>query len=269
MREGDGVFASLPQQLDEGTYGTLMRRSVGPEARDRFVAVIDCRGEKSLRRSFSRWHEIAHALTLGPQVQLEFPFHRSTDKKPPKERLMDQIAAIVGFWSPLFRPLLLEELCGNGRLCFEVVERVRQRFTDKASFQATLIACVREAPLPVIYLEAKYGLKKHEQRFVESGQGVLFGGVLPEPKLRVPIVIANAEARKAELEMHQNMEVPAGPLIASLFNPEGAAEDNEVKGMENLSLWMHSDGTTLADRNVCLEARLFKGEAFGLVTLAE
>jgi len=99
-RLGDPAFQGLLDDFDDATFATLMRRkAVTASAADVYVAVIDCRGPKGNRRFFSRWHEIAHLLTM--RRQLELPYHRSTDK-PPLERLMDHIAGEIGFFPPLF-----------------------------------------------------------------------------------------------------------------------------------------------------------------------
>src|SRR5207248_2620126 len=63
----DPVFATMRLKFDDPanpTYGALVkRRNAAPDAPDRYVAVIDCRGVKALRRFFTRWHEVAHRLT--------------------------------------------------------------------------------------------------------------------------------------------------------------------------------------------------------------
>jgi len=63
------VFATLRDELGPTTFGlTIKRKHRRPESGDRYVAVIDCRGEKAPRRFFTRWHEVAHLLVLeGPQ----------------------------------------------------------------------------------------------------------------------------------------------------------------------------------------------------------
>ena len=74
----DFVFAAMRVKFEDGdnlTYGALVRRkNVAPDAPDRCVAVIDCRGGKLARRFFTRWHEIAHRLTTDadePQYRSE------------------------------------------------------------------------------------------------------------------------------------------------------------------------------------------------------
>ena len=57
-------------ELDPTTFGlTIKRKHCGPESGDKYVAVIDCRGEKATRRFFTRWHEIAHLLVLEKELR--------------------------------------------------------------------------------------------------------------------------------------------------------------------------------------------------------
>src|SRR5262249_1286877 len=76
--KGEFVFAAQRDGFDDDTFATLIRReNATPSCSDQFVALIDCRGDKAIRRYFTRWHEIAHVLTL-VNGQMALPFHRST-----------------------------------------------------------------------------------------------------------------------------------------------------------------------------------------------
>src|SRR5687767_4022002 len=69
-KEKELAFAALRRDLDPETYATLIRLKRKPgQSEDHYVAIIDCRFEKGMRRFFTRWHEIAHVLTLFEQVQ--------------------------------------------------------------------------------------------------------------------------------------------------------------------------------------------------------
>src|SRR5690349_16741715 len=48
---GEPVFRTLKADLDDKTFATLIeRRKIDGRSHDRYVAVIDCRGEKGARR---------------------------------------------------------------------------------------------------------------------------------------------------------------------------------------------------------------------------
>jgi hypothetical protein len=103
VKLGEGVFAYLKHDFDAETFGATYRRgTVPPDAPDRLVAIIDCRGEKGARRFFTRWHEVAHFLAEPEGEEVETPVRRASDS--PLERLMDEIAAHAGFYEPIFGP---------------------------------------------------------------------------------------------------------------------------------------------------------------------
>jgi hypothetical protein len=260
---GEGAFAHLGKELGEKTFGVLMRRQhAGPADRNHFVAVIDCRGPKLARRYFSRWHEIAHMLTLSDQLAL--PFHRSEDDGSPLERLMDMIAGEVGFYGPLFNPALETALQSAGRLTFHVVEELQASFAPDASFQSTLIACIKRSRLAAAYVEVGLGYKKGERAVLRSGQ-LFLDGTAPEPKLRVLKCSSNPAAKSAKIMFHGNMEVPRCSAVFGRFY--GVVVEERVE-RESLRLWTHSDGSCLGCMDVQLETRRIKDHLIALVTPA-
>ena len=150
----DLVFATMRFRFNDAanpTYGILIRRKdVDVDAPDLYVAVIDCRGKKLARRFFTRWHEIAHRLTMADD-HMEPEFRSARD---PIEQLMDEIAGQVGFYGPIFCPAFERANHGNSLLSFSTIQAVINDAFPTASFQATLCACARQLPTPVIYLEA-------------------------------------------------------------------------------------------------------------------
>ena len=262
---GDGAFEGLRDDFRRPEiFATLMRRkNADPRAHDQYVAVIDCRGAKEARRSFSRWHEIAHLLTL--RRQLQFPYHRSTAKKDGIERLMDAIAGEIGFFPPLFEPLLRKEIKKAKALTFGVVERVRQQFCPNASFHSTLIACAKYHRQPTISLEARMCLRNAEQRVRDSGQAHLFPCPPPEQKLRVEAAVPNKSARNRKLAIHYHMAIPTGSVVyRAFYSPIGT----ELSATENLGSWQHSDGIALPSLPVTVEARHVGDSVISLIVAA-
>jgi hypothetical protein len=248
----DFVFASLRVRFDDTgnpTYGVLIRGKNAPaDALDRYVAVIDCRGSKATRRFFTRWHEIAHRLTAVDE--LDEPVYRS--ERDPIERLMDEIAGHVGFYGPLFEPMFHAAHGGKALLTFETVEAVaRQGFPD-ASFQATLCACTRRLPTPVIYLEAGLGHKEVVKREIEDDSPRLFVYEEPPTELRAARVVANEAALSEQFVIPQNMRVPGSSVIRALFEADG---ERDAASREDLAHWSDSKGKRLEGRAVAVEAR--------------
>jgi hypothetical protein len=248
----EGAFASLRDDFARpGVFATLLRRAnTDPRAHDQYVAVIDCRGVMEARRAFSRWHEIAHLLTLGRQLQ--FPYHRSTANKDAMERLMDAIAGEIAFYSPLFEPILQQEVRKSKALTFEVIEAVRQRFCPHASFHSCLIACAKNYRGPAISLELGMCLKNSEQAQMNSEQVDLFLGETPAERLRVLAAVPNKIARQAKLGIHYHMAVPSPSVIFQAFNSE---TPTDFRAIENLGMWQHGDGDALPACRVTVEAR--------------
>jgi hypothetical protein len=245
----DFVFAAMRTKFDDGenpTYGALVRRNVADDAPDRFVAVIDCRGGKLARRFFTRWHEIAHRLTTHADQGATEPAYRS--EQDPLERMMDEIAGHVGFYGPYFEPVFAVAHGGKGLLTFETVEAVRRGGFAEASFQATLNACAKRLPTPVLYLEAMPAHKKEAKRSLATPS--LFGDGPPPGELRAVKVVPNEAAQREKFVIPTNMRVPPASVIYRLFTEEAG----DGSGREDLS-WWESQGKKLDGRAVAVEAR--------------
>jgi hypothetical protein len=234
----------------------VQRRNAGADDPDRFVAVIDCRGFKFARRFFTRWHEIAHRLTT--HTDMPEPVFRS--EHDPIERLMDEIAGHVGFYEPIFdghvgfyEPIFdpAYQQCRQGKrhLSLGTVQGVIDAAFPTASFQATLFACSRRLPTPVLYLEAAVAHKKEVRRRMATPS--LFGDDPPPGELRAVKVIPNSAAQEDGFYIPTNMRVPVGSVIHSLFDAEPLTD---ADGQECLSQW-ESQGKTLPKRAVMVEGR--------------
>lgn len=245
------VFAGLRAKFEDDadpTYGALVRRRhAGADDPDRYVAVIDCRGYKLARRFFTRWHEVAHRLTTHADGGETEPGFRG--EHDPIERLMDEIAAHVGFYEPIFAPAFVQATGGNRLLTFGTVEGVIERAFPAASFQATLFACTRRLPTPVLYLEAALAHKKDVKRRMATPS--MFGDDPPPGELRAVKVIPNPAAQEDGFFIPTNMRVPAASVIRRLFDGEPLADGD---GLECLSQW-ESQGKTLERRAVAVAGR--------------
>lgn len=243
------VFAGIRTKFDDAdnmTYGALVQcKNSGPSDPDRFVAVIDCRGSKSARRFFTRWHEIAHRLTT--HADMPEPVYRS--EHDPLERMMDEIAGHVGFYEPIFHPAYQQASEGHRHLKFGTVETIIGSAFPTASFQSTLFACARRLTTPLIYLEAALDHNKQGKRRLQTPS--LFGDDPPPGELRAVKVIPNNAAQQERFTIPTNMRVPAASVIHRLFDADPLTVGN---GEEDLSQW-ESQGKSLEGRAVVVEAR--------------
>jgi hypothetical protein len=247
----DPIFAAMRLKFEDEenlTYGALVRRkNVADDAPDRYVAVIDCRGDKLARRFFTRWHEIAHRMTTHADGGVTEPGYRS--EHDPIERMMDEIAAHVGFYGPIFDPAFRRASGGGPLLTFGTVEAIIRDAFPTASFQATLFACARRMRTPVLYLEAMLNHKKEVRRKLATPS--LFGDDPPPGELRAVKVVPNTAAQRDGFTIPTNMRVPASSVIHRLFAADTLAGS---EGRECLSQW-ESKGKALGARALSIEGR--------------
>ena len=258
----EGVFASMRLKFEDEqnpTYGALVRRkNVTADTRDRYVAVIDCRGDKLSRRFFTRWHEIADRLTT--DADPDEPVYRS--EHDPIEQMMDRVASHVGFYEPVFGPSFDKEMRGKPKLSFDAVENIRRSAFPDASFQSTLFACHRRFFTPIVYLEASLAHKAEDRKDLNQGVAWLFEEMQPVHQLRAVLVVPNQAAQDSKLLIHPNMRIPPSSIIHRLFLDESALQ---TSGLENLGEWEHSGGKRLAKRGVWIEARRVKERVIAIV----
>ena len=206
---------------------------------------------------FARWHEIAHRLTTHADRGATEPAYRS--EHDPLERLMDEIAGHVGFYGPVFDPVFDAAHDGKALLTFGTVEAVRAGCCPEASFQATLNACAKRLPTPLVYLEAALGYKKEERRRNQTPS--LFGDAPPPGELRAVKVIPNGAAQQEGFTIPTNMRVPAASVIRRLFDADHPAGGD---ALEDLSQW-ESRGKTLEQRAVAVEGRKLADRVIAIV----
>ncbi len=70
--KAEKIFAGLDKELSEDVFAITYRRNNRESWEPEFISVIDARGAKAPRVYFSKWHELAHLLTLTDQLRLSF-----------------------------------------------------------------------------------------------------------------------------------------------------------------------------------------------------
>jgi hypothetical protein len=245
LASNEKAFATLKEDLSEDvlaiTYKLLNRK----KWQRPYMSVIDCRGEKRGRTYYSKWHELAHLLTLTDQTRLSFArtHAQAGQAKDPEEALMEVIAGRFGFW----RELLIRH--AEGEVSFEAIECVRMQHCPEASTQASLIGIANAWPSPCILIYAGLGLKKRERDALHQGT---FGfSKAPSPELRALKVQANDLARESNFTIFPNIRVPLRSVIYKVFSGESV----EGEAVENLAWWSTSNGTRLTALRVRVKAR--------------
>jgi hypothetical protein len=255
VAKGELVFATLDTQLGPETFAITFRRRNALPGERAFVSVIDCRGEKAGRAYFSKWHELAHLLTLTDQARLSFcRTHSDAAHRDPEEALMDVLAGEAGFFLDLVTPH------AAGALTFDKLASLREQLCPEASDQASLIGFVRAWPQAALLLRAQPALKKAEQ--AGRSQGSFAFRTPPSPALRAVQVTVNEAAAASELSIPPNMRVPERSLIHRVFS--GIEVSGEAD--EDLSWWTSSDGGRLSALSVHVAARRRGDHVQALVT---
>ena len=211
VKDGERAFANLEAELSDEVFGVTFRLQNRKFAwQQPFVSIIDTRGDKIARSYFTKWHEIAHLLTLTSQRRLVFKrTHSPEDKQDPEERLMDIIAGRLGFFGPIFHRSI------DAHISFEQIEKLRLELCPEASMQASLISFSLNWPTPCLLLRAELGFNKSEKASLNQSSFSFMDA--PEPVLRAVTVTANEAARSSSLRLFKNMRVPDKSLVHKVF----------------------------------------------------
>jgi hypothetical protein len=237
-------FVQLEEELPPHVFGLTIKLQNRESWEPEFVSIIDCRGEKAMRSYFTKWHELAHLLTLTRQKRLVFKrTHASVNGNDPEERLMDIIAGHFGFYPQIARKFM------NGEISFNAIERLREYLCPEASLQSSLINFVRCWNHPCILLRAEPALKKDEEAQLCQGRFDFLDA--PQYALRVVKVSSNDLARERRFSIHKNMRIPEHSIISWVFRGTVIYDEAE----ECLSWWETSNGTQLPQCAVRVKAK--------------
>ena len=245
------VIGELKTEFGGDTDAIIVRR-LDPKPWDRaYWAIINCQDWHEYRRYFTAWHEIVHLLLEGQQLAVAF--RRTREKRSePAEVLVDRVAAALAFYPDMFEPIVREEYTREGRLTFDVIDRVRERIAPDASREATTSACLRHIPSPAWFLQCRMGLSASETRRLNSPQMAFFPEEAPEAKLRVLKGLMSPLAKDLEIRFHPNMRVPESSIVNLGFHD---VQVETKQGTEALDAWETSSGGPIGSGEIYIEAR--------------
>jgi hypothetical protein len=242
VARGEIAFANLRNELTPTVFGITFRLQKAEPWERRFVSVIDCRGEKGWRSYFTKWHEVAHLLTLTPQARLAFKRTHSSDFRDPEEAVMDRIAGTLGFYAPIARNHVKAEIS------FDAIETLRQELCPEASRQSALIGLIDAWSSPCLLVTATPALKTGERLNLSQQRFAFYEP--PTKKLRAVRVKPNQAARQAGFSIFENMRVPEKSVIYQVFAETAIAAQQE----EDLD-WWETNGRSLPSCPVRVMAR--------------
>lgn len=253
LTAGETGFATLEKELHNDVFGITFKRLKAESWEKEYVSVIDCRGDKAARRYFTKWHEIAHLLTLTPQLRLCFRRTHVVTNQDPEETLMDVIAGELGFLPELIR--------GRVRtgISFGEIQRLHDELCPDASFQSSVIGFAKAWPQPCILVEARLACKKGQAHLGTQGA---FGF---SPKVRYDLravkISLNEKAKEMGVRLFQNMRVPTGSVISTVFRNG----ETHLKQIEDLSSWEASGGFKHSPVKVSVEALKYRDSVLALI----
>lgn len=243
LTEKETGFLNLRTEFDACTDAVVLRLQHAPAWSDKqYVAVIDARGSKYAKEWFSKWHELAHLIA---EPQTEFVFRRTqATRRDPVERLMDQIAGELGFFSDLLLPKMQQFGLDVRRPTLSQMAKFKDDELEFTSLQSTFIAILRHCEEPAILIEAKVDLNPSEKNRARQGESL-------EPQLRAITTAHNESARRRKFFIHRWMRIPPTSVIASLANGDRTLEfDPQV---ECLSAWQSGE-RSLSKMAISVEA---------------
>lgn len=241
--------------LDENDLGVTIKLMNYEEWEPQFVSVIDSRGNKTARAYFTKWHEIAHILTMPENAQTFSFSHASASSGEPVERLMDLVAGRFGFHSAIAHQHISEEIS------FESIESLRQKICPQSSFQAAMINLTKFWTTPCILVGAKPALKKGEE--AKLIQGSFFFYDEPQPELRaVHVTLSDISREYKDFNIFKNMRIPTDSIISKIYSNG----DKFSQAFENLS-WWESQGKHLPDYPIKVQAKRFGDLVNALITI--
>jgi hypothetical protein len=266
-----GLAARLNQEfLNDTTEGLTLERDEWDPRVFRYLAVIDARGTRASRAYFTAWHEITH-LVLHPE-QLPFPGFRRTPtsqeiEKDPLESVVDHVAGRLGFFRPLFSPILQEAVAQNsGAVCFRAFDSARAAILPEPSLFSTAMGSLELLPEPMLLVEVGLAYKKSEARELRSTQASFdFAKATPKAALRVVKAVPNEAARNSSLAIHPNMRVPQDSVLTAAF--ENAGEIG-LAAVENQGSWETRSEGPLPTLPLHVEAIRRGRFVYGLIGIA-
>jgi hypothetical protein len=165
VARGETGFAQLPNDFKD-SYGVTLRLLKRREWEPERVSVIDCRGSKRYKSYYTKWHELAHLLTLTQQEQLKFR-RTHAQRQAADEALMELVAGHFGYWSEILQPHL------TGELTFEALTRIRSEQCPEASWQSFVHAAIDRWTEPCCVPESRNGVEARRGAAAESGVDVV------------------------------------------------------------------------------------------------
>ncbi len=227
----------LEFEFARNTEALVFRDDTADAHRPAFTALVDSRGDRGYRAWFAERHEPAHLLIPDPSGKVAW--RRTTAERPePLEQVVDAIAARVGFWESIVRPVL-EQAIREERSVLAGLDRTRATLAPKASREASYRAFVSMLPFPLTIVRAEVARRRGDRDNREGSQC-----------LRATQVIWNDAAERAGTVVWQNFRIPSHSILHDAHECQRGAM---YRSQDDLSAWRTESGRALSSRALAVE----------------
>lgn len=227
----------LEFEFARNTEALVFREDNSDARRPAFTALVDSRGDRGYRAWFAERHEPAHLLIPDPSGKVAW--RRTTAERPePLEQVVDAIAARIGFWEPVVRPVL-KQIVREERSLLAALERVRLALAPRASREASYRAFARMLPFPLTILRAEVACRRSDANNRDGSRC-----------LRATTVIRNEAAERAGIVVWPNFRIPTHSIIHEAHECE---RGSVYRSQDDLSAWRTESGRALASRPLAIE----------------
>ncbi|NOU30072.1 MAG: hypothetical protein HOO96_19385 [Polyangiaceae bacterium] len=237
-------LVGLPKQLElefsRDTEAVVVRRRQNDAlSNNKFVALVDARGDRNRRAWFSEWHEATHTLVPDPANKLVVRRTR-LERPEPVEQVIDLTAASIGFWAPIVKPVVREEVA-VGEDILKALDDSRIRIAAEASRDAAFRSLSNFVSTPIIVLWVGYDCRAADKDQPHRSLA-----------LRARSVIRNDAAIARGLNIPVNFRIPPDSVITTAANSNW---DTRLVEDDNLWRWKDSKGRSLGPGAVKVTAR--------------
>lgn len=240
QRELPALPVQLEFEFSRDTEALVFRKGSDPRSASKFIAVVDARGERSRKAWFAERHEPGHVLIRDPSSANLWRRTRA-ERPEPIEQVVDAVAAAVGFWEPLSRPVLERSLAASMDV-LSAFDDAQLHLAPEASVEASYRAFARLYPRPLVLLRAEFACRKGDP----ENRGDSYA-------LRARTIVVNDAALATGLVVPWNHRIPQHSIISR--RRESILTLPVEQQFDNLARWTSSRGGRLLDCDVLVTAQ--------------
>ena len=254
FKRGENGFARLNEELGPKALAITFRRLRPGKGEPTYISVVDARGEKLFRVYFSKYHEVAHLLTLTDPNRLKFcRTHEAVDYALPEEVLMEEIAAELGFFPDIV------ERYAEGPICFQKIRALRDRLCNNASWYSAVVNLSKRWPTPCVLIEVG---PDQANRMAQERSGALISKESNPIALRVVRSTPSSTPHALGKIVRSDIQITKNSIIHQVF---ADSSTKETTADENLKGWIDGSGRRLPNLPIRIHVKKDKHRLWALL----